>query len=578
MYPARAPAEFEQGSRGMHCLSESPRRLARRLRNARKKLREVAHLERHGKAFDSLPIELRQKMARRSDLQAEIAILVERYVEAHERRSKSTLDRDEWAFDAQGAQKDMAAQTVAEPSVWETTTVTPPTAAPDGSNHSNLHSDWDKSRSNSVEDRGDDSCTETNLERDDQLFGQAQPSHAQQSVDVVNSHPTLTDVEVRIGKDTAIFRIPEHFQVVKGLGSGSYGAVASFFDMKSNQRVAVKKVANAFNEVASGLRALREVRVLGSANHESIVKMQYFYCDRRSQHDDIYIVQELADIDLHSVIRRSGQHLNEKHHRHILYGITRGLAHLHAMDVAHRDLKPANVLVNQDCSVKICDFNLSRGGMQSQPASIQTLCAYAEQAELSDYVCTRWYRAPELMLFKGRYGKPIDMWSLGCIFCELLTSKPLFKGSNSSDQVRQIINIVGYPLHEDLYGRTYHSGVARLLRQLTHVQGKPWQDAVPGASCDALATIAGLLKFNSEKRITSNECLRQSYFVKLYRPSHEDHDPSEMDWSFDMPGCTRASLRDSLCAAGCAFVELDPFGSLPSLPPGISWADIEDDH
>merc|ERR1719262_829258 len=112
------------------------------------------------------------------------------------------------------------------------------------------------------------------------------------------------------------------------------------------------------------MRALREIRILDTADHLNLVKMHYFYCDEHSDHFDVYLVQECVDVDLHTVIRRSGKDLTEKHHRYILYGILRGLSNLHDMDVAHRDLKPANVLVNTDCSIKLCDFNLSRGGMR----------------------------------------------------------------------------------------------------------------------------------------------------------------------------------------------------------------------
>merc|ERR1719262_1493582 len=140
------------------------------------------------------------------------------------------------------------------------------------------------------------------------------------------------------------------------------------------------------------MRALREIRILDTADHLNIVKMHYFYCDEHSDHFDVYLVQECVDVDLHSVIRKSGKELTEKHHRYILYGILRGLSHLHDMNVAHRDLKPANILVNTDCSVKICDFNLSRGGMRGMSGRVSR-CAPAECAELSDYVCTRWYRA-----------------------------------------------------------------------------------------------------------------------------------------------------------------------------------------
>jgi len=541
--------------------SGSPRCLAKRLRNLRKKLREIATLEKEPRR---LLAEAKQKVARRAGVEAEIADLVGALVVLQESRSIANQD------------------------VWEKATATPVTATPVDSNRSNSQSDCDKA--NSTDHSGSpscpvDSCADSGnqgsahqLMRSHSLDSSDDEVRTEQALDAPINHPTLIDIDVNIGKESTCFRVPEHFQLIKSLGSGSYGSVAAFWDTKHNYRVAVKKVANAFSELPGGMRALREVRVLSSTDHDNIVKMRYFYCDRRSGHDDLYIIQERADIDLHSVIKRSGQHLTEKHHRHILYGITRGLAYLHDVDVAHRDLKPANILVNTDCSVKICDFNLSRGGMQFH-SSTAAERAFAEQSELSDYVCTRWYRAPELMLFKGRYGKSVDVWSLGCIVCELISSKPVFKGANTSGQIRQIISTIGYPKPEDLHGRIFQSGAQKLLRGLSDVFGKPWHVVLPGASCEVLNIIAELLQFSPEKRITANECLRQAYFFRIHRQAHESTTNAAMDWSFDELGCTRSQLRELLCEEGCAFVELDTTPALPetgTIPHGMAWADVED--
>jgi serine/threonine protein kinase len=345
-------------------------------------------------------------------------------------------------------------------------------------------------------------------------------------------------------------------QLVKSLGHGSYGSVAAFWDPHTNETVAIKKVPVDFsNDLSNGIRALREIRVLASTDHPNIVKMRGFFCDRRgAKHDDIYMIQEVVDIDLHSVIQRSGEHLTDKHHRHILYGTTRGLCYLHSLDIAHRDLKPANVLVNIDCSVKICDFNLSRGGMRCQNGGENSRRADLDHAELSDYVCTRWYRAPELLLFKGRYGKAVDVWSLGCIVCEVITAKPVFKGSSSADQIQKIIQTTGFPSDADFMGKKFLSGVRRTLASLSNAQSKPWQSVLPSASLEAICMISCLLRFSPEKRITAKECLRQIYFSKLYRPSHECGSSSGMDWSFDKLANTECHLREMLCGQGCSFV------------------------
>lgn len=569
---------------------QSPRRLARRLRNLRKKLREIANLERHEAYYQALPCEVLQKLARRSSVEADIATLVAALVEAHEAISVRSEHGVALAFTPHD-EKHAVQQALAGPSVWDKATATPATATPAGSNRSNSHSDWDKAEvGNSIEAVGDQSCEKdrdqpfTSSRDQGQAFGEVissahLDSAVLETVEAQRSCPVLVSVQVKVGKESVDFRVPGNLQLMKSLGSGSYGAVAAFWDVNSNQRVAVKKVPDALSDLSSGMRALREIRVLSSTNHDNIVKMRYFYCDECSSRCDVYIIQECVDIDLHSVIRKSGHDLTEKHHKYILYGTLRGLTYLHNMDVAHRDLKPANILVNSDCSVKICDFNLSRGGMEAHFGR-STRLAQAEHAELSGYVCTRWYRAPEVMLFKGRYGKPADLWSLGCIVCELLSSKAIFKGKNSNDQIRQIVNVIGSPPKEDLEGRSFHTGIPKLLRSLSTVHAKSWLTVLPGASGESINVIDRLLKFSPEKRITAKECLRQPYFSRLYRTWHEGGPPLEMDWSFDEPVSTPARLRELLCGEGCAFVgKLDsPESLLKSLPPGASWADFVDDE
>jgi mitogen-activated protein kinase 7 len=124
------------------------------------------------------------------------------------------------------------------------------------------------------------------------------------------------------------------------------------------------------------------------------------------------------EADLHSIIR-SQQPLSDQHYQFFIYQICRGLKYIHSAEVLHRDLKPGNLLVNADCELKICDFGLARGVL---PPPEQN------GGFLTEYVATRWYRAPEVMLSFRSYSKAIDMWSVGCILAELLGGTPLFKG------------------------------------------------------------------------------------------------------------------------------------------------------
>ncbi|RPB18935.1 Pkinase-domain-containing protein [Terfezia boudieri ATCC MYA-4762] len=122
--------------------------------------------------------------------------------------------------------------------------------------------------------------------------------------------------------------------------------------------------------------------------------------------------------------------------RSFMYQILCGVRYMHSAGVIHRDLKPTNILVNNHGEVKICDFGLARG--------------YTWERPMTANVVTLWYRAPEVILNPQTYGKAVDLWSVGCIFAYLLGAYPLFQGTNSLDQIRQIVSILGTPLSEDL--------------------------------------------------------------------------------------------------------------------------------
>jgi len=138
----------------------------------------------------------------------------------------------------------------------------------------------------------------------------------------------------------------------------------------------------------------------------------------REQFEDIYVVSDLMETDLAAIIK-SKQALTDDHIQFFLYQILRGLKYMHSAGVLHRDLKPRNLLVNTNCDLKICDFGLAR-------ADIPLLNSHS--VVFTDYIMTRWYRAPEVLLSWKKYTKAIDVWSVGCILAEMMMRKPLFPG------------------------------------------------------------------------------------------------------------------------------------------------------
>lgn len=254
------------------------------------------------------------------------------------------------------------------------------------------------------------------------------------------------------------------------MGSGAYGVVISAADEISGETVAIKLVTRVFEKIQLAKRALREITLLRHfANHENITGL--IDVDAISpDFNEIYIFMEPMEADLHQIIK-SGQHLTNEHVQYFLYQILRGMKYVHSASVIHRDLKPGNLLVNADCELKICDFGLSRG-FDARPDE------YA--SHLTEYVATRWYRAPEIMLAFRRYNTAIDVWSIGCILAELLLGKPLFKGKDYVDQLNKVLDVLGTP-DESVIRKIGSDKAQAYVRSLPSKKSVPLRKILPTA-------------------------------------------------------------------------------------------------
>ena len=181
-----------------------------------------------------------------------------------------------------------------------------------------------------------------------------------------------------------------------------------------------------------------------------------------------YMTMELMETDLYRVIY-STQVLTDEHIQYFIYQVLCGLKYLHSADIIHRDLNPSNLLVNRNCDLKICDFNLAREELGST---------------LTEYVQTRWYRAPEVMLSSQQYTRAVDIWSLGCIMGELLKRKVLFKGSNYLHQIELYCRLLGCPPDEDLTFITNQKGLKYIKQQ--KFKAKDFKEEFPGVRAMAM--------------------------------------------------------------------------------------------
>ncbi|CAE7230146.1 MMK1 [Symbiodinium natans] len=322
----------------------------------------------------------------------------------------------------------------------------------------------------------------------------------------------------------SIFRVPDHVELVKKVGSGAYGCVASFQDKKTGEKFAVKKITNAFNDLVDGKRILREVKLLRQLDHDNIIRIMDMYPPPGPDFEDIYIVTDLMETDLHRVIY-SKQPLTEEHHQYFLHQILRGLAYLHSAHIVHRDIKPSNLLVNKNCDLKICDFGLAR-----------VLATDAEDTMgRTDYVVTRWYRAPEVMLVSSEYTVAIDVWAVGCILFELISRKPLFAGKDHVDQLRKIISTLGTPSEAETQWLPEGGTARSFLVKCAPAPKVDWKGLLPTASDNAIEVVSKTVTFDPTTRISVPDTLRLKYLDHLFDEEDMvlDTCTAKIDWSFD---------------------------------------------
>jgi len=373
----------------------------------------------------------------------------------------------------------------------------------------------------------------------------------------------MARVEVKVNGVRSAFRVPSNMALIKGIGAGTYGMVGAFKDTSSGKKCAIKKITNAFEDLIDGKRILREVRLLRSLKHENIVSILDMYAPEGPDFDDVYIVQELLEMDLNRVIR-SKEPLAEEHHRWFAYQILKGVNYMHGMDVVHRDLKPSNILVNRDCTLKICDFGLARGSVHSKSGASATLDSTSRQ--LTEYVVTRHYRAPEVVLTASEYGKAIDIWSVGCIFGELINRKALFKGKDHLDQIQQILQVVGAPALRDVAWLKDHPTAAKYVLRFRDLPGRSWTSVFPDSSPETARAIGEMLRFDPTKRPCASECMQLAAFSELFRENDLKPDSEPIDWSFDRFEPTKRLLQNYLYAECAAYdpsiVERDGLESL----------------
>eukprot|EP01038_Epipyxis_sp_PR26KG_P006116 gene6116-8431_t len=330
------------------------------------------------------------------------------------------------------------------------------------------------------------------------------------------------------------FEIKSKYSLIRPIGHGAYGVVISALDKETGQKVAIKKISRAFEDPVDAKRILREIKLMKKFSHENVIRIIDIIPppSTAEEFEDVYIVQDLMETDLHRIIY-SKQPLTIDHIQYFVYQILRGLKYIHSANVLHRDLKPSNLLLRSNCDLKICDFGLARGVEDEQSGG------------LTEYVVTRWYRAPEIMLACQEYTSAIDMWSVGCIFAELLARSPLFPGEDYIAQLRLICDKVGRPSEKDLDFVTSERA-KRFMASLPNKPPTPFSELFPAHrnEKDALDLLKKMLEIHPKRRITIDKALEHPFLESLHNNDDEPLNDSPFSFEFENEELSRERVQE----------------------------------
>ncbi|XP_054926011.1 mitogen-activated protein kinase 14A isoform X4 [Dermacentor andersoni] len=298
----------------------------------------------------------------------------------------------------------------------------------------------------------------------------------------------------RVELNKTVWEVPVRYNNLSPIGVGAYGQVCSAFDKEHKHKVAIKKLSRPFQSAIHAKRTYRELRLLKHMDHENVIGLLDVFTPSTTLEDfhDVYLVNHLMGSDLNNIIRT--QRLSDDHVQFLVYQILRGL----------KDLKPSNIAVNEDCELKILDFGLAR---------------HAE-VEMTGYVATRWYRAPEIMLNWMHYNQTVDIWSVGCIMAELITGKTLFPGNDHLNQLNRIMELCGTPDGE-LLAKISSKEARNYIRSLPVMKKKNFAEVFQGANEKAIDLLERMLELDADKRPTATEALAHPYLASLADPSDE---------------------------------------------------------
>lgn len=329
-----------------------------------------------------------------------------------------------------------------------------------------------------------------------------------------------------------------HYEVLCTLGEGAFGKVYKAKHRETGEDVAAKEIklgSRSFDEACNSM----ELKALKALRHPCVVRLRELL---RSQRDgSLFFIFEFIGSDLSSLIEENPRGLAEGHAVELTRQLLVGLCHIHQVGFFHRDIKPANILLDPvQQTIRIADFGETRS-LRARPP-------------FTDYVGTRWYRAPECLLRNNFYSSPVDVWAAGLVFAELLRGSTLFMGSSGIDQLNKIFAVLGVPDLRDW--PEFKQLVGAIHFHVDQVSGV--EQVLPNVSSEVHLAMAGILTLNPGKRPAARRCLEQmEVFAKLPPLDMQRGDPN---------GFGRPSLASAMT---CNFPESN-VASRPSFATGMT--------
>ncbi|EFJ18228.1 hypothetical protein SELMODRAFT_443358 [Selaginella moellendorffii] len=285
----------------------------------------------------------------------------------------------------------------------------------------------------------------------------------------------------------------QRYQVIKQVGDGTYGSVWKAIDRCTNEFVAIKKMKTKFHGWEECMN-LREVKCLQRLDHPNIVQLKEVIWE----HGELFLVFEYMECNLYQVMKDRSKMLSEERIRIWSFQVLRALDYMHQHGIFHRDLKPENLLVSDE-AIKVADFGLAR--------EVYSVAPY------TDYVATRWYRAPEVLLQAPSYSYAIDIWAMGAIMAELFNLQPLFPGASEADEIYKICSVLGSPNYH-----TWPDGMQLAVRKgFRFPQFAPagLQSLIPSASPAAVDMISAMLCWDPNRRPTAYQLRQHPFFYQF---------------------------------------------------------------